>query len=146
MFIINNDKKHYMSWEHWPFNNCLGTLVSLHCNNTLFKMGVQNLGCYIPSPLFWHYPQCIYKIEIKISNLFKTLWVLYLHGIFMLPGSIFKTIVVPLNFYHLYNSILEHFDFFVQYLHWLNLKISLCLYLNQMQINNMVRIMYIFIY
>jgi hypothetical protein len=40
-------KKHYMSWEHWPFNNCLGTLASQHCKNTLFKMGVQNLGCYI---------------------------------------------------------------------------------------------------
>jgi hypothetical protein len=36
-----------MSWAHWPFNNCLGTLASQHCNNTLFKMGVQNLGCYI---------------------------------------------------------------------------------------------------
>jgi hypothetical protein len=35
-----------MSWAHWPFNNCLGTLASQHCNNTLFKMGVQNLGCY----------------------------------------------------------------------------------------------------
>ena len=35
-----------MSWAHWSINNCLGTLASQHCNNTLFKMGVQNLGCY----------------------------------------------------------------------------------------------------
>ena len=40
VFIINYDRKHYMSWEHWPFNNCLGTLASQNCNNTLFKMGV----------------------------------------------------------------------------------------------------------
>jgi hypothetical protein len=99
------------------FNNCFGTLASQHCNNTLFKMGVQNLGCYIPSPLFWHCPQCIYKIEIKISNLFKKLWVLYPHGIFMLPGIIFMTVAGPLKFYQLYNSIPEDFDFFVQYLH-----------------------------
>jgi hypothetical protein len=134
-----------MSWAHWPFNNCLGTLASQHYNNTLFIMGVQNLGCYILSPLFWHCPQCIYKIEIRISNLFKLLWVLCPHGIFMLPGSIFRPIVGPLNFYQLYNLIPEWFDFFVQYPHCLNLKISLSLYLNQMPINNMVRVMYIFI-
>jgi hypothetical protein len=134
-----------MSWAHWPFNNCLGTLASQHCNNTLFKMGFQNLGCYIPSPLFWHCTQCIYKTKIKISNLFKKLWVLCPHGIYMLLGSIFRTVAGPLNFYHLYNSIPEIFYLFVQHLHWLNLKISLCLYLNQMSINNMVRIMYIFI-
>jgi hypothetical protein len=28
------------------FDNCLGTLASQHCKNTLFKMGIQNLGCY----------------------------------------------------------------------------------------------------
>jgi hypothetical protein len=38
-----------MSWAHWPFNNCLGTLASQYCNNKLFKMGVQNPGCYIKS-------------------------------------------------------------------------------------------------
>jgi hypothetical protein len=134
-----------MSWAHWPFNNCLGTLASQHCNKTLFKMGVQNLGCYIPSPLFWNCPQCIYKIEIKISNLFKKLQVLCPRGIFMLPGSIFRTIVGPLNFYQLCNSIPKHFYLFVQYLYWLNLKVSLHLYLNQMPINNMVRVMYIFL-
>jgi hypothetical protein len=134
-----------MSWAHWPLNNCLGTQAFHHCNNTLFKMRARNLGCYIPSPLFWHCPQCIYKIEIKISNLFKTLQVIFPHGIFMLLGSIFRTIVGPLNFYYLYNLVPKHFDFSVQYPHWLNLKISLCLYLNQMPINNMVRIMYIFL-
>ena len=124
-----------------PLNNCLGTQTSQHYNNTLFKMGVHNLGCYIPSPLFWHCPQCIYKMEIKFSNLFKKLRVLCPHGIFMLPSSIFRTVAGPLNFYHLYNSILENFDFFVQYSHWLDLKVSLCLYLNHMSINNMVSIM-----
>jgi hypothetical protein len=134
-----------MSWAHCPIYNRLGTLASQHCNNTLFKMGVHNLGCYIPSPLFWHYPRCIYKIEIKISNLFKKLRVLCPQGIFMLPGIILRTVVGPLNFYQLYNSIPKDFEFFVQYPHWMNLKISLCLYLNQTSINNMVRIMYIFL-
>jgi hypothetical protein len=133
-----------MSWAHWPFNNCLGTFASQHCNNILFKMGVQNLGCYIPSPLFWHCPRCIYKIEIKISNLFKNMLVLCPHGIFILPSRIFRTVAGPLNFFHLYNSIPQHFYLYVQYPYWLNLKVSLFLYLNQMPINNMVRVMYIF--
>jgi hypothetical protein len=117
------------------------SIVTIH----YFKIRVRNLGCYIPSPLFWNCPQCIYKIEIKISNLFKKLQVLCPHGIFMFPSSIFRTVAGPLNFYQLYNSIPKHFYFFVQYPHWLNLKISLCLYLNQMPINNMVKIMYIFL-
>ena len=125
---------------HWTFNNCLATSTYQHCNNTLFKMRIRNSACYIPSPLFWHYPQCIYKIEIKISNLFKKLRLLYPHDIFMLTGSIFRTIAGPLNFYQLYNSIPEHFDLSVQYSHWLNLKVSLHLYLNHMPINNMVRV------
>jgi hypothetical protein len=128
VFIINNDQSITFIGHTTPLNNFLGTQASQHCNNTLFKMGVHNLGCYILSPLFWHCPQCIYKIEIKISNLFKTLWVLCLHGIFMLPGSIFRTVVGPMNFYHLYNLIPENFYLSGQYPCWLNLKVSLCLY------------------
>jgi hypothetical protein len=117
VFIINNDKNITCLGHTGLLTIFLGTLASQHCNNTLFKMWVQNLGCYIPSPLFWHCPQCIYKIEIKISNLFKKLRVVCLHGIFMIPGSIFRNVTGPLNFYQLYNSILEHFDFSVQHSH-----------------------------
>jgi hypothetical protein len=35
-----------MSWAHWPLNNCLGTLASHHCNNTLFKNGGSKPRCY----------------------------------------------------------------------------------------------------
>jgi hypothetical protein len=142
VFIINND-------QNITFLGHIGPLIIVWALKPLIivtihylKWGFKTQG-YIPSPLFWHCPQCIYKIEIKISNLFKKLQVLCLHGIFMLPSSIFGTIAGPLNFYQLYNSIPDHFDFSVQYSHWLNLKISLCLYLNQMPINNMVRFMYI---
>jgi hypothetical protein len=145
VFIINDDRNITFIGHTGPLIIvwALGSLniVTIH----YLKWGVQNLGCYIPSPLFWHCPQCTYKIEIKISNLFKNLWVLCPHGIFMLPGSIFRTVAGPLDFYELYNSISKHFDLSIQYPHWLNLKVSLCLYLNQMPINNMARVMYIFI-
>jgi hypothetical protein len=106
-------------------------------------MGLKTQG-YIPSPLFWHCPRCIYKTKTNFQNLFKKLWVLCPDGIFMLPSSILKTVAGQLEFYQLYNSIPKNFDFFFQYLHWMDLKVSLCLYLNQMSINNMVRIMYMY--
>jgi hypothetical protein len=117
------------------------SIVTIH----YLKRGFKTWGVTSLPPLFWNCPQCIYKIEIKISNLFKTLRVLYPHGILMLPSSIFRTVAGSLNFYKLYNLIPEHFDLFVQYSHWLNLKVSLRLYLNQRPINNMVRVMYIFL-
>jgi hypothetical protein len=46
MFIINNDQRIKFLGHTGPLNNYLGTRVSQHCNNTLFKMGVQNLECY----------------------------------------------------------------------------------------------------
>jgi hypothetical protein len=53
-----------MSWAHWPFNNCLGTLASHHCNNTLFKMGVQNLGCYTTPSLEEAPSKNIFETEV----------------------------------------------------------------------------------
>jgi hypothetical protein len=46
VFIINNDQNITFIGHTSPLNNFLGTQASQHCNNTLFKMGVQNLGCY----------------------------------------------------------------------------------------------------
>jgi hypothetical protein len=40
-----------MSWAHWPFYNCFGTLASQHCNNTLFKNGGSKPGALHPLPL-----------------------------------------------------------------------------------------------
>jgi hypothetical protein len=40
-----------MSWAQWPLNNCLGTLASHHCNNTLFKNGDSKPGVLHPLPL-----------------------------------------------------------------------------------------------
>ena len=105
-------------------------------------MGLKTWGVTSPPPYFGIVLSVYTKQESKSQNLFKTLWVLCLHGIFMLPGSIYTTIVGPLNFYQLYSFILEHFGFFVQSPHWIDLKVSLCLYLNQIPNNNMVNIMY----
>jgi hypothetical protein len=41
----------------------------------------------------------------------KTLWVFFFHVLFMLPCSIFRTIVGPLNIYQPYAVVLEHFEF-----------------------------------
>jgi hypothetical protein len=123
----------------------LGTLASFNCLGTLAFHKLTKYIMKFPSPLF----KALSSVHIqnknkKFQNLLKKLWVLCLHGIFMLPSSIFGTVAGPLEFYQLYNSILEHFEFYVQYSYWLDLKVSVCLYLNQMPINNMVRIMYIF--
>jgi len=40
-----------MSWAYWPFNNCLVTQASQHCNNTLFKIGGPKPGVLHPLPL-----------------------------------------------------------------------------------------------
>jgi len=104
-----------------------------------FKTGVLQF----PPPYFGNVLSEYTKQESKFQNLFKNMWILHPHGIFMLPSSIFRTVVGPMDFYQPYNSISEHFDLYVQYSHWLDLKISLCLYLNHMLINNMVRIMYV---
>jgi hypothetical protein len=96
---------------------------------------------YIPLPLILGLSSV--HIQNINQNLFKKSQVLCLHGIFMLPSSIFRIVADPLNFYYLYILILEKFDFSVQYAHWLDLKVSLWLYLNQISINNMVSIMYI---
>jgi hypothetical protein len=47
VFIINNDQSITFLGHNSPLNNCLGTQASQHCNNTLFKMEVHNLGCYM---------------------------------------------------------------------------------------------------
>jgi hypothetical protein len=77
-------------------------------------MGTQNWGIRFP-PLFWHYPQFLYKREIKISKFFKTLWILFLHGILILQSSIFNIVTRPMNIYQSYGSIPEKFDLPIQY-------------------------------
>jgi hypothetical protein len=88
-------------------------MVTIH----LFENGGSKTGVLHPLPLILALSSMHIQTRIKISNLFKKLRVLCLHGIFMLPSSIFRIVAGPLNFYQFYNSILEHFDFFVQYPH-----------------------------
>jgi hypothetical protein len=79
--------------------------------------GLKTQGVTSPPLYFGTVFNAYTKHESKFQNLFKKLSVLCPHGIFMLPGSIFRTVAGPLNFYHLYNSVPENFDFYVQYLH-----------------------------
>jgi hypothetical protein len=118
---------------------CLGTLASQHLKNTLFNLGLKTQGVTSPPPYFGtalsaytnvNQNSKIYSKFCKYSSCM---------------ASSCSQVASPLNFYHLYNLIPEHFEFSIQYLHWLDLKVSLCLYLKNMSINNMVRIMYIFI-
>jgi hypothetical protein len=44
----------------------------------------------------------------------KTLWVFFPRVFFVLPCSIFRTIVGPLNLYHPYGLVHGQFDFLVQ--------------------------------
>jgi hypothetical protein len=95
-------------WELWPLNN-----VNIH----YLIWGLKTWGVTSPPPYFGTVLSAYTKQESKFQKLFKHLWVLVPHGIFMLSGSIFKTVVGPLKFYQLYNSIMKHFGFFVQYSH-----------------------------
>jgi hypothetical protein len=92
-------------------------------------------GYYNPLPLFMHYPQCIIHPYIsEFSKIFKNMWVLYLHCIFMIPSSILRTILGPLNLYKPYGLVPELFDFSVQNVHQMHLKSTFLLHLNHIPI------------
>jgi hypothetical protein len=65
------------------------------------------------------------------------------HVFFMLPGSIFRTVTGPLNLYHPYGFIPNHFDFPVQDVYWFHLEILFVLHLDHIPINDMIIIRYI---
>jgi hypothetical protein len=84
----------------------------------------------------------IYK---KISKILKIMLVFCLHCILMLPSSILRTILGPLELYKTYGSVPELFDFLVQNAYWMHLKSNFFLHLNHIPINNMISIKYIFL-
>jgi hypothetical protein len=103
-------------------------------------------GYYNPLPLFMHCPQCImYAYTTKFSKFFKNMRVLCPHCILMLPSSIFKSVPGPLDLYNPYGSILELFDFSIQNMHRMHLESTFLLHLNNIPINNMISIEYIFL-
>jgi hypothetical protein len=103
-------------------------------------------GHYNPLPLFMHCPQCIIHPYTKeFSKILKTMWVFCLHCILMLPSSILKTVLGPLNLYKPYGSVLELLEFLVQNAHQMHLKRTFLLHLNHILVNNMISIKYIFI-
>ena len=70
---------------------------------------------------------------------------LFLHPIFQLPGSIFRTEVPPLDLYLSDGPVPKHFDLLVQDADWLHLEPTFWLYLNHAPINKVVRVMHIFL-
>jgi hypothetical protein len=105
-------------------------------------------GYYNPLPLFMHFPQCImYPYTTNVSKIpFKKMWVFFPHCIIMLPSSVFGSVPVPLDLYKPYGSIPELFDFSVQNAHWMHLESAFLLHLNNIPINNMISIRYVFLY
>ena len=103
-------------------------------------------GYYNPLSLFMHCPQCImYPYTTKFSKFFKTMQVLYLHCILMLPSSVFRSVPGPLDIYNPYGLIPELFYFSIQDAHRMHLESTFLLHLNNIPINNMISIGYIFL-
>jgi hypothetical protein len=104
-------------------------------------------GCYNPLPLFMHCPQCImYPYTTKLSKFFKKMQVFCLHYILILPSSVFKFVPGPLDLYKPYISIPKLFDFSIQDVHRMHLESAFLLHLDNIPINNMISIGYIFFY
>jgi hypothetical protein len=105
-----------------------------------------NLGILQSPPLIYALSSVHYiHIYNKISKILKKMRVFYPHCIFMLPSSILRTILGPLDFYKPYGSIPELFDFLVQNAYRMHLESSFLLHLNHIPINNMISIKYIFL-
>jgi hypothetical protein len=103
-------------------------------------------GYYNPLPLFMHCPQCIiHPYTIEFSKIFKKMWVFCPHCIFMLPSSILRIVLGPLDLYKTYGSVPKLLEFLVQNAHRMHLKSTFFLHLNHIPINNMISIRYIFI-
>jgi hypothetical protein len=96
--------------------NCLGTLP-FHNLTTLFITTLKNGVLHSPPPYFGIVLSAYTKHKSKIQNLFKK-WVIFPHSILILPSSIFGTVVVPLEFQGLYNSIPKKFEFFCPIFAW----------------------------
>jgi hypothetical protein len=122
----------------WPK---ISWLTSLYVHLQLgFILGVLHSPppylCIVLSALYTH-------VQSKSSKIFKKMWVLFPHGIFMLPGCIFRTVTGPLDLYQPYCSILSNLTFLIQYAHRLYSEVSFLLHLNHIPINYMISIRYI---
>jgi hypothetical protein len=104
-------------------------------------------GYYNPLPLFMQCPEWIMNsYTTKFSKFFKTMQVFFPHCILMLPSSVFRSVPGSLDLYKPYGSIPELFDFSIQDAHRMHLESAFLLHLDNIPINNMISIGYIFIY
>jgi len=113
--------------------------------------GLQNSGYYNPLPLKLStvldasYTVYILLLTAALQKFSKQVWIFLPRLIFQLPSCIFRTEGPPLDLYLSDGHILKHYDLLVQDADWLHLETSLGFYLNHMPINNVVRVMHIFL-
>ena len=120
-------------------------LTSLNILGLYLHLGSAE-GYYKALPLFMHCPQCImYPYTTKFSKFFKKTWVLCPHCILMLPSSVFRSVPGSLDLYKPSGSIPELFDFSIQDAQRMHLESTFLLHLNNIPINNMISIRYIFL-
>jgi hypothetical protein len=75
-----------------------------------------------------------WSLAFIFFKILKQLCVFFPHVFFMLPCSIFRTVAVPLNLYHPYGLVPEHFEFLVQDVYLFHLKIPFVLHLDHIPI------------
>ena len=107
--------------------------------------GAQPWGHYNPPPLIFALSSVqLYTTSARFSKIFKKMWVLYPHNLFMLPCHVLRTVPGPLDPYKLNSSILELFYFPVQYAHRMHLHDTFWFHLNHIPIDYMISIRYIY--
>ena len=98
----------------------------------------------LSSVLYNNEQKCLLVLPSTIRR-FQQKWMCQSHGIFQLPSSLIRTVVLPLHLYLSNGSILEHGDFSIEDAQWFCLELSLGFHLDHIPIYHMVRIMYIFL-
>jgi hypothetical protein len=159
IIFINNESTYIykINQAHWPCHlaHQPNKHISLSTSNHLAhhpirknynSEGARPWGITIPSPYFFTILSAIYlQNNNKISKIFKNMWVLCPHIIFMLPCCVLSTVPGPLEFYIPYSLILELLAFPVQYTDHMHLQDAFLLHLNHIPIDYMIIIKYIFI-
>jgi hypothetical protein len=86
--------------------------------------------------------EALHYVFFKID---KKLGVFLPYIFFMLPCSIFMTVVDPLNLYRPYVFVPDHLDFLVQDAYWFPPEIPFMLHMDHSPINYVVKVRHIFL-
>jgi hypothetical protein len=108
---------------------------SLHITCSVTGLGLGDTT--IPSPYFCTVLSAALHNICTPFKIFKKMWVLYPHNLFMLPCRVLKTVPGPLDLYKLHSLISELFSFPV------HLQDTFWFHLNRIPIDYMISIRYI---